>query len=52
MDGKWVPLSKGKILFQQEGSEVFYRNIEIKPLTDKRPSSQAGSSCSLRAFMG
>jgi hypothetical protein len=32
VDGKWVPLSKGKILFQQEGAEVFYRNIEIKIL--------------------
>ena len=30
VDGKWVPLTKGKILFQQEGAEVFYRNIEIK----------------------
>ncbi|HKB90354.1 MAG TPA: DUF1080 domain-containing protein [Opitutaceae bacterium] len=26
------PLSEGKILFQAEGAEVFYRNIEIKPL--------------------
>lgn len=28
----WVPLSKGKILFQVEGAEVRYRNIEIKTL--------------------
>jgi 3-keto-disaccharide hydrolase len=28
----WVPLKKGKILFQAEGAEVFYRNIEIKEL--------------------
>lgn len=32
VDGKWVPLTKGKILFQQEGAEVYYRNIEIKEL--------------------
>ncbi len=29
---KWVPLTKGKILLQQEGAEVLYRNIEIKML--------------------
>ncbi len=34
-DNKWVPLTQGKILFQQEGAEVFYRNIEIKPLMEK-----------------
>lgn len=33
--GKWVPLTKGKILFQQEGAEVMYRNIDIKVLDDK-----------------
>lgn len=32
VDGKWVPLTKGKILFQQECSEVMYRNIQIKML--------------------
>ncbi len=33
-DGEtWVPLKKGKILFQVEGAEVFYRNIEIKELS-------------------
>jgi len=32
VDGKWVPLTQGKILFQQEGAEVMYRNIEIKML--------------------
>jgi len=26
-----VPLTKGRILFQAEGAEVFYRRIEIKP---------------------
>jgi len=34
-EGKtWVPLAKGKILFQAEGAEVFYRNIEIKELPE------------------
>ncbi|MDB6058658.1 MAG: hypothetical protein JWO95_2502, partial [Verrucomicrobiales bacterium] len=31
---KWVPLTKGKILFQQEGAEVMYRNIDIKVLDE------------------
>lgn len=34
VNGQWVPLTKGKILFQQEGAEVMYRNIEIKLLDD------------------
>lgn len=29
---KSVPLNEGRILFQAEGAEVFYRNIEIKSL--------------------
>jgi hypothetical protein len=28
----WVSLTKGRIAFQAEGAEVFYRNIEFKPL--------------------
>lgn len=28
----WDPLNKGKIAFQAEGAEIFYRNIEIKSL--------------------
>ena len=32
VDGKTVPLTKGKIQFQSEGAEVFYRNIEFKLL--------------------
>lgn len=32
VDGEWVPLTRGKIIFQLEGAEVFYRNIEIKEL--------------------
>lgn len=34
VDNQWVPLTKGKILLQQEGAEVFYRNIEIKILDE------------------
>lgn len=29
---KWIPLVKGKILLQAEGSEVFYRNVTLQPL--------------------
>jgi hypothetical protein len=29
---KTIPLAKGRILFQAEGAEVYYRNIEIKLL--------------------
>jgi hypothetical protein len=32
VDGKPVPLRKGRIQLQSEGAEVFYRNIEIQPL--------------------
>ena len=32
VDGKVVPLTRGKIQIQAEGSEVFYRNIKIKSL--------------------
>jgi len=30
--GKWVPLTAGRLLFQGEGAEVMYRGIEIKPV--------------------
>jgi hypothetical protein len=29
---KWIPLTKGKILLQAEGSEIFYRNITLKSI--------------------
>ena len=32
IDGKEVPLTKGRIQLQSEGAEVFYRNIEVRPL--------------------
>ena len=31
-EDKWAPLTRGKIIFQLEGAEVFYRNIQIKDL--------------------
>jgi len=33
VDGKVVPLTRGKFSIQSEGSETFFRNIEIKPLS-------------------
>jgi len=30
--GKFIPLKAGRIMLQAEGAEVFYRNIEIRPL--------------------
>lgn len=35
-DGSTTPLTNGKIQFQSEGAEAYYRNIEIKKL-DKMP---------------
>jgi hypothetical protein len=35
-DGTTKPLTGGKIQFQSEGAEAYYRNIEIKKL-DKLP---------------
>jgi hypothetical protein len=32
VNGKEVPLTRGKIQLQSEGAEVFYRNIYIRPL--------------------
>ncbi len=29
---QWQPLTKGKILLQAEGAEIFYRNITLQPL--------------------
>jgi len=34
-DGKGSNLTRGKILFQSEGAEVFFRNIELRPLAKK-----------------
>jgi hypothetical protein len=32
VDGKYQPLTRGKLQIQSEGAETFYRNIEIKAL--------------------
>lgn len=34
VDGKEAPLTKGKIQIQSESAEVFYRDIEIRPITE------------------
>jgi hypothetical protein len=31
-DGRWRPLSRGKIQLQSEAAEVFYRKVEARPL--------------------
>jgi hypothetical protein len=33
VNGKEVPLTKGVIQLQSEGAEIFYRNIEIRPIS-------------------
>jgi hypothetical protein len=40
-DGKELPLNEGKIQLQSEAAEVFYKNIQIKPLT-VMPAAYAG----------
>jgi len=34
VDGKEVPLTKGRIQFQSESAEVYYRNIKVRPITE------------------
>lgn len=33
-EGKEIPLTKGKIQIQTEGAEVYYRNIQLQPITE------------------
>lgn len=33
VDGKSVPLTRGKFSIQSEGAEAFFRNIQVKPLS-------------------
>lgn len=35
--GQWVRLDRGKILFQAEYAEVYYRNIKIRPVRETDP---------------
>jgi hypothetical protein len=32
VDGREVPLTKGVIQLQSEGAEIYYRNIQIRPI--------------------
>lgn len=41
VNGQWVPLTSGKILFQLEGADVLYRNIEIRSRNDKASADSA-----------
>jgi len=34
VDGKEVPLTRGKIQIQSEGAEIFWRKIEIRPISE------------------
>lgn len=34
VDGKEVPLTKGRIELQTESAEVFFRNIQLRPITE------------------
>ncbi len=34
VDGKETPLTKGRLQLQSEGAEVFYRNIQIRPIRE------------------
>jgi hypothetical protein len=34
VDGREVPLTKGRIQFQSEAAEVFYRNIAVRPIQE------------------
>ena len=36
MEGTDASLTRGKILFQSEGAELFYRRIELRPLEKKQ----------------
>jgi Domain of Unknown Function (DUF1080) len=38
---KWVPLDHGRVLLQAEGSEVWFRNLQVKPLVDTSPATSA-----------
>lgn len=33
-EGKEIPLTKGKIQIQTEGAEVYYKNIQVAPITE------------------
>jgi hypothetical protein len=37
VDGRETPLTKGKLQLQSEAAEVYYRNIQIRPI-DRIPN--------------
>jgi len=37
VSNSWQKLDRGKILFQAEFAEVFYRNIKIRPMQESDP---------------
>jgi len=39
-----VKPSSGRILLQNEGNEIYFRNLEIRPLPAKQPAKPAGKS--------
>jgi Domain of Unknown Function (DUF1080) len=38
---KWIAFDRGRILLQAEGSEVWFRNIQVKPFVDTYPTTNA-----------
>ena len=34
VDGREVPLTRGRIQFQSEAAEVFYRNVAVRRITE------------------
>jgi hypothetical protein len=40
-NGREIPMTKGKIEIQTEGAEVFYRRIQLEPIS-KFPEMVAG----------
>ncbi|MDP3073641.1 MAG: DUF1080 domain-containing protein [Opitutaceae bacterium] len=39
-EGTHLSLSEGPLLFQSEGAEIYFRRIELHPLTSSRPSAK------------
>ena len=35
---RMIPLTRGRLLLQAEGAEVFYRNVEVKPIKLPKPT--------------
>jgi hypothetical protein len=52
VDGKEVPLRRGKIQLQSEGAEVFYRNIRLRPIDELPKGLRAGSRTPARPVTG